>query len=224
MIYGEWVDIDVERPYYNYNSDSNFRKTPYVFDLRYPIDIMHDFNIGGATKPMSAAVGQHIDGVFHCAKSFIVEGARTLDILEEMQEDGIFDMECNYRIFGDASGRSRDTRSIRSDYDIISSFLSNYKVENQKPISFQLLVPLSNPPIRERHNVANSRFCDANTKVNFYCYDKDIDEAFRLTKFKKGGNYVEDDNYRLQHVTTAITYWIHYLTKRLREVRSPYRR
>jgi hypothetical protein len=186
---------------------------------------MFDFNIGGEEKPMSAAVGQMVGESFHVLQSFIVEGARTLDIMEEIQASGLLDKYHKFRIFGDASGKSRNTRSIKSDYDIIKEFLANYKREDGVKLEIEYLVPLANPPIRERHNVANALFSNATGKVNFYCYDKNVDEGFRLTRFKKGGNYLEDDNYRFQHVTTAVTYWTHYMKKRFKgPVKAPYRR
>lgn len=224
MLYGEWIDLTQDVVYYNYLKERNYRDYPYKFNDLAPIDLSFDFNIGDG-KPMSACVGQYIGETFHVAKDFVVHGARTSDIMEEMAATGIFDRPNLFRIFGDASGKSRDTRSIKSDYTIIKEFLSNYQKHNSnEKVRFESHVPLANPAIRSRHNKANATFLNASGQVNFYCYNeaKVVDEGLRLTKLKKGGNYIEDDSQYYQHVTTALTYWIHFMKTNFREKRLPY--
>lgn len=221
MLEGQWVEIDEEVVYYGYKSSRNFKEHEYTINTSYPIDISHDFNIGEG-KPMSACVSQYIDGQFHFFKVFQVDGARTNDIMEEIYNTGIFQPGLKVRVFGDASAKSRDTRSIKSDYDIIRTFISNIEPK----VDFELLVPLANPPIRERHNLVNAACYNANGKVNLFVYKgaEGLDEGFRLTKLKKGGNYIEDDSFRHQHVTTAAGYMIHYILRRFQPKREPYRR
>lgn len=221
MLEGQWVEIDEEVVYYGYKSSRNFKEHEYTIHPSYPIDISHDFNIGEG-KPMSACVSQYIDGQFHFFKVFQVDGARTNDIMEEIYNAGIFQPGLKVRVFGDASAKSRDTRSIKSDYDIIRTFISNIEPK----VDFELLVPLANPPIRERHNLVNAACYNANGKVNLFVYKgaEGLDEGFRLTKLKKGGNYIEDDSFRHQHVTTAAGYMIHYILRRFQPKREPYRR
>jgi hypothetical protein len=221
MLEGQWVEIDEEVIYYNYKTSRNFEDQTYVINPAFPIDISHDFNIGEG-KPMSAMASQYIDGKFHCFKTFIIEGARTNDIMDEMANSGIFGQAKKFRVFGDASGKSRDTRSIKSDYDLIRQFLANVDPK----IEFEILVPLANPPVRERHNLVNAMCCNALQEIKLIVY-KDaapLDEGLRLTKLKKGGNYIEDDSFRHQHVTTALGYMIHYLLKRIQPKRESYRR
>lgn len=228
MLEGQWTEIDEERVYYNYNREVNFRNESYQFNPNYPIDLAHDFNIGEG-KPMSATVSQCIEGVFHVSHVFAVEGARTVNILEEMQD--IFNLEdYRFRVFGDASGKARDTRSIKSDYDIIKEFLSNYVTPQGKRLRFEpkedMKVPLANPPIRDRHNTVNAHFKNSLGQVRLYVYKEaeGLDEGFRLTKLKSGGNYIEDDSFKWQHATTAIGYMIHYLTKKVRALGKVYYR
>lgn len=203
MLYGKWLDTVKEVVYYNYKEGRNFKDEVYQYNRRLPVDIMFDFNIA-LGKPMSAAVGQVIGDTFHAAKTFIVDGARTDDILEEMYADGIFEISPQTRVFGDAAGKHNDTRSIRSDYDIISNFLRRHG------INYRLMIKKSNPPIRKRHNEMNTLFQNANGKVNFYVYKdaKELSDGLLLTKLKKGSKYIEDDSFRLQHVTTAAGYWV----------------
>lgn len=209
MIYGQWVSMVKERIYYNFNTERNFRNDRYIVNLDYPIDLMFDFNIGQG-KPMSMAVGQHIDGVFHIARTFIVEGVNTHQIMQEIKNSGLLEKKTHFRVFGDASGKNRDTRSKKTDYDIICKHISMYERNDGSVPTFSLHVPLANPPIRKRHNLVNAKFYNANGKVRLYIYKnaKDAVDGFLNTKFKKGAGLVEDDSFKFQHVTTAIGYWV----------------
>lgn len=209
MIYGKWISIGQEVVYYAYDRQVNFRDAPYKIDPKHPIAINFDFNIGEG-KPMSACFHQHIDGVFHFGEDYVVDGARTTDILEEMAGRGLFEYDTLYLIHGDATGRSRDTRSVRSDYDIIQKFLANYRQKSGKALRVDMRVPLANPPVRTRHNTVNAQMKNSLGEVRLYVYQgaKTLDEGFRLTKLKPGGKYIEDDSKRYQHVSTAAGYGI----------------
>lgn len=203
MLYGEWVELLTDVIYYNYSKERNYSDQEYVIDYNYPIDIMFDFNIGEG-KPMSCAVGQVIGDRFNIFDEVIVDGARTGDIMDELVARHWYQKAVHIRVYGDASGKNRDTRSIKSDYDIIKDTISNTFCG-----TFEMMVPLANPPVRKRHNLVNATFYTANYTVRFMVYKcKTVDKGLRLTKLKKGGNYIEDDSDRWQHVTTAIGYWI----------------
>ena len=213
-IYGEWVELSKDQVYYNYSQERNFRK-----EFNEPIKdliLCHDFNIGH-NKPMSAVAGVKIGSAYHFFKAFHVEGARTLNIMEEIAASGILDKCERVLVYGDASGKNRDTRSIVSDYEIIEKFLANYKTKDGRNIRFELRVPRANPPIRRRHNLVNAYFENDNKEVRLYVYDKWLDEGFRLTQFKKGADLIEDDSLPQQHATTAIGYCIDYDVNRLDE-------
>ena len=205
-IYGRWTRLDRERIYSSY-SDENFIKKPYEINKQYPITICHDFNIGEG-KPMSAACYQYINDEFHIFKEFVINGARTLDLMEAMKESGLFDIQVpHFIIHGDGSGHARDTRSFVSDYDLITKFIAN-----QTKAKAILEVPKDNPPVRARHNKVNAYFLNEAKKRRAFIYQdcKVADEGFRLTALKKGGDYIEDDSKYYQHITTAIGYGIYY--------------
>lgn len=210
MLRGIWVELITDAIYYAYNDQKNFVNKTYVIRPEHPIDIMHDFNIG-KDKPMSAAAGQVIDGKFHVFKVFAVQGFRTGEILDEMDRQGIFKHANSiYRVFGDASGKNNDTRSKVTDYDIIEKFLAN------KNLKYEMMVPKGNPPIRRRQNTVNAMFENDNGENRFYQYagTEWLDEGWKLTVFKKGGQLVEDDSIPQQHVTTAVGYWIDFIINR----------
>lgn len=204
-IYGEWVELSKDMVYYNYSSERNYSEAkPPESDT---LLLCHDFNIGHG-KPMSAAACIKYADRYHAIKSFHVEGARTLDIMEEIAHSGLLDEYKKIIVYGDASGKNNDTRSIKTDYDIIRHFLANYKRKDGGHLQFEIRVPPANPPIRRRHNLVNAYFLNDNKEVRLIVYDKWLDEGFRLTSFKKNGDLVEDDTLPQQHVTTAIGYMI----------------
>jgi hypothetical protein len=209
-IYGEWIELQKDQVYYNYSQERNFKKY-FEFKAGEELNLCHDFNIGHG-KPMSAAAIAKRNGIYHAFKAFHVEGARTLDIMEEIASSGLLDLCGKVCVYGDASGKHNDTRSIKTDYDIILHFLQNYKTKDGRSLKVELRIPRANPPIRRRHNLVNAYFMNDNKEVRLFVYDKWIDEGFRLPTFKKNGDMVEDDGpaYPFQHATTAIGYLLDY--------------
>jgi len=203
-IYGEWVSLYRDRVYYNFKEEVNFLDFDYKINPHRPIDIMHDFNIGRG-KPMSACVGQFVNGCFHIFKVFHIEGTRTQGILEEMDEAGIFKLGSFYRVFGDATGRSRNTVSEDTDYDIIEKFLE------RKKVLFDIEVPAANPPIRVRHNKVNAYFRNEAGQVRYFQYKGTewLRDGWLTTELRKGADFQENDANPNQHATTAVGYYIH---------------
>ena len=211
---GMWVEIDSDRIYYAYQSEVNFKRdTKYQLDTRYRVDLMMDFNIS-SNKPMSWALGQYIGNTFHVFKEYHAFTMRTGQLLEEMKEDGAFDLPVKWGIFGDASGKHNDTRSNWSDIEIVEQFIANHRRPDGSMLEYELCIPRANPPLRRRHNTTNALCENDLGQVRFYIYKGCdwIDEGFRLTAPKKGADNIEDDSLEQQHVTSAISYWQDYIT------------
>lgn len=203
MLYGEWLELSRDVIYSSYTSDKNYKDEAKEINPNYPIDMFFDFNIASG-KPMSGGIGQYINGIYNVIKTFIIHGARTQDILDEMDDYGVFKFKDTlYRVFGDAAGKNRDTRSKRSDYDIIKDYLRNI-------VPYEMKVPASNPALRKRHNLVNAMCLNDKNQIRLLIYKdaKDADKGMRLTKLLEGSNYVENDRFEFQHITTAIGYWI----------------
>lgn len=205
MVFGEWLHITGETVYYQY-SPENFIDKTYKVKPHLPIWVVFDFNIG-IGKPLSSAVMQFDDdGTLHIFGEAVVEGLRTAQNCETLAEKGYLSHPNPYIVSGDANGKNRDTRNNRSDYDIIKHFFGTYK---ENDIDFDMKVPLSNPPIKKRHNTVNAYCLNANNKRRLFVYKEapTADEGLRLTKLKDG-SYIEDDTKPYQHITTAIGYGI----------------
>ena len=211
MIYGEWIEIADETVYYAYKREKNFVNSDYNINLTLPLHISFDFNIGHG-KPFSSCTFQYLPNTdeFHFFDQVVVETMRTAQAMDEWQGKGYFDLNFPQIIInGDASGKHRDTRSNVNDYDIIKKYLANYVKKDGGNINFSIDVPTQNPEIRRRHNTVNA-YCenmDGEHRIKVYKKAYTVDEGLRLTKLKKGGQYVESED-RYQHITTAVGYGI----------------
>lgn len=212
MLYGKWIEIEDEVVYYAYSRERNFRNYSYEFNASLPMGIAFDFNIG-VGKPMSAVFFQYKDGCFHFFSEVVIEGARTENVLEEAASRGFLDKTRVINIYGDATGKHRDTRSKQSDYDIILQFLTKYRTKDGRTLQVNLCVPTSNPPIRERHNIVNAYCLNSEKQTRLFVYRdaQTMDEGMRLTKLRHGSQYIEDDSKYYQHITTAAGYAIHFI-------------
>jgi len=210
---GKWIHIGTDSVYYEYSSQVHYVLENTEVSPKYPLRISFDFNIGN-NKPMSAVAFQydhaHNEGIF--IDEFVIEGARTLDIMEEIAGRGYFDIAFNpvIIIHGDSSGRHNDTRNIKSDYYLIEEFLANYKRKRgtSRRLEFDIDVPLANPAIRDRHNTVNGHLRNANGRVSIKIDKrcKTLDEGFTKVKLIETGKYIEDDSKPYQHITTAAGY------------------
>jgi hypothetical protein len=221
MLKGVWLEIRKENVYYEFTDDACFKKTKYKWDTNKPLDLFIDFNNSKSGKPMSIGSGQVIGDCYHAAKTWIIAGMRTLDMMDEVAESGLLNMPFPYvRVFGDASGRSQDTRSNKSDWELIENFLANYKTKSGARLHYEIEVPLANPPIKERHNLMNALFKNDLGQTRFFIYSdaSDLAKGFRLTQLKENAKLIEDDSLREQHITTAAGYWCHRTNITSREI------
>lgn len=208
MLFGEWIEIKGEVVYYAYDKERNFIDEDYHVNRFEPIWMAFDFNIGDG-KPMSVCFFQYINDKFFFFDEIILSGMRTQDVLDEAWDRGLVNKTQRLLVAGDASGKHKDTRSLKSDYDIINKFLANQGVQ------YEMRVPQANPPIRTRHNTVNAYCQNSQGERRLFVYKKckTLDEGLRLVKLKAGSSIVEDDSKQYQHVTTAAGYGVIAATK-----------
>lgn len=211
MLEGIWLPIGKENIYYNYKAERNFYRRDYDVVESLPISISFDFNIA-KNKPMSCVLSQY-NGAFHWFDESVIEGARTEDIMEDLANRGCLDHRVPfYEIHGDQTGKARDPRCNWSNYDVITKFLDEYKRKDGRRVRYELCIQTRNPPIKKRHNLMNGAMYNVKGQTRFYVYAgaKTLHEGCRLTKLKKGGQYIEDDSKPYQHITTAAGYRVCY--------------
>lgn len=207
MLDGLWIEIRSDVIYHSYSREKNFKDQEYQVNPSHEVLWAWDFNIGDG-KPMSSAFGQYIDEAFHWFGEIVLDGSRTLSVLEEAAARGILDMPVGFVINGDATGAARSSKALHSDYEVIKHFLDNYQTKSGGRVKYRMNVPRANPPIKERHNMMNAYCVNAHGKSRFFVYKTcpTLDKGMRLTALKKGGQYIEDDSKHWQHITTAVGY------------------
>lgn len=210
-LHGEWADDPKGMVYSEYTHDIHFVEDDYVINLSLPIFLSWDFNIGQG-KPLSMCVGQYDedDDFFHFFEESVIDGARTSESCQDLAQRGILDYKTKYLVTGDATGKAQSTKSLQSDYEIIEKILANYRTPFGEEIDFEMVQPLSNPPVKKRHNSVNAYLrndLDV-VRVKIYKGCKTLATGFRTTKLKPGGAYIEDDSNRYQHITTGAGYAI----------------
>lgn len=210
MLQGQWIEINKDNVYYAYEDANNYRDYLYKWDLTKPLDLFLDFNNSKSGKPMSIGAGQFINGQYHIGKTWIIGGMRTLDIMDEVANDGYLDMGFPMvRFFGDASGRHGDTRANKPDWDLVENFIANYRPKHRAYLDYEIEVPASNPAIKARHNLVNGLCRNDLEQSNLFIYKeaKDLGKGLRLTQLKENARLIEDDSLREQHITTALGYY-----------------
>lgn len=221
MLYGVWLYISTDVVYYNYNPEKHLAKNLKI-KKKLPLCLSFDFNIAKG-KPMSSCLAQfnrkamnltNDDKRFTFFDEVVVQGARTLDALEEWAGKGIFDLKHNPKIliYGDQTGTKSDSRGVMSDYDIIVKFLANYVRKDNMALDYELNLPSINPPVRARHNYANGQLENSKKEVAVIIDDKCyfIDAGLSNTRLSENSKYTEDQTTEGQDVSTAVTYFIHY--------------
>jgi hypothetical protein len=210
MLEGLWIEINRDNVYYAYEDENNYIDRDYVWDLTKPLDLFIDFNNSKSGKPMSIGAGQYINGQYHLGKTWIIPGMRTLDMMDEIANDGYLDKPFPLiRFFGDASGRHGDTRSNKPDWDLIENWISNHRPKHRPALEFEIEVPAANPQIKARHNLINGLCRNDLKQSNLFIYKeaKDLGKGLRLTQLKKDSKLIENDSLREQHITTALGYY-----------------
>lgn len=200
MIMAQWVTLGGLQIYHAFNRNDNVSSDIAEYDENLPILWSHDFNIGEG-KPMSSCIcqikkadGERIVTIFD---EIILVTADTNQAVAEFEARNWYsNQKHRVKVYGDATGKSKDTRSKKTDYGIIR----NAGFTNQ-------FVKSVNPPIRTRHNVVNSMLKDGHGRVKLFVHPrcKTTIKGLETTKLKKGANYVEEETYN-QHVTTALGY------------------
>lgn len=204
MVLAHWVMMEGSKVYYSFDRALHVTNEA-VRDEHLPVLWAFDFNIGEG-KPMSSCLcqikkGESLHGELrlelHVFDEIILETSDTNDSIVEY-EARYGQKKSNVVIYGDASGRARDTRSKTTDYLL----LKDRGFIRQK-------VPRGNPAIRNRHNSVNSLMKSANGDVRLKIHPncKVLIQGLETVMLKSGSSYLEMETYH-QHVTTALGYLI----------------
>lgn len=167
-----------------------------------PLELSCDFNV----DPMAWVVGQHKGGEVWDADEIVIPGgASTPDACAEFIRR-YPDPKRHIVVYGDASGKARDTRSRHTDYTLIRQILGGYYHQ------LRMEVPNSNPPIATRVNAVNAKLRSASGDVTYRIHPRCkrlIEDRIRVA-WKPGTRDIDKTgkNKHLTHASDASDYRI----------------
>lgn len=172
-IEGKFVNVTAGRVYYAF--DRNVHLAEPYYDPELPLLWSFDFNV----SPFCTTVSQrHGDTLWVIDEITSPDGGWTAEIVEEFCQrgvplgDGTRSPELTYgdhakgiTVFGDASGRNRDTQTKghRSDWQIVKEQAARFQLRH-----FQIDVARGNSAVRDGVSAVNARLKSASGKVRLY--------------------------------------------------------
>jgi hypothetical protein len=170
-----------------------------------PIVIGLDFNV----NPMAWTLGQSRAGHWYWFDEIFVRNTTTMECAQILVSKILMAKEHGLRadpsviLVGDPAGKSRNTKSTESDFNIIEAALK------KAGISFSNQTPEAHPPIKERVNTVNSHLKSADGLVKMWVNRKCKQTIYDLERcsWKEGDQVILDkSNPDLTHMTDALGY------------------
>ena len=169
-----------------------------TFDKHLPIDLSCDFNV----DPMCWAIGQHRGNEAWTVDEIVIPGGATTEAACQEFLRRVGDKSTDVVVYGDASGKSRSTKSRQSDYAIIQAQLAPHFR------NFRIEVPAANPAVQSRVDAFNSRLRSATGEVRYRMHPRctvGADDLARVS-WKPGTRDIDKSNKTRTHWTDADGY------------------
>ena len=197
-VLGTYLNLDGARVYSCFNRGDHV--TNLAIEGHLPLLWALDFNV----DPMSSIVAQVSNGVVRVLDEIVIRHGTTIEACEQFIQrypyhgPGIV-------IFGDASGNKAQTTGS-SDYSIIKDF---FRIQGATAVTYS--VPRSNPSVRERINLMNSKLRSATGAIAMLVDPrcKELVRDFEQVCYKADSNQIDKDRDRLRtHMSDALGYLV----------------
>ena len=197
-VLGEYLNLHSGIVYRSFDRNRNVKRL--LIERNEPLYWALDFNV----DPMSSVVVQKVGRDIWVLDEIVLSRATTNDACEEFHsrypnhQSGIV-------IYGDASGQRMQTGG-RSDYQIIKDYFRRAAICNVK-----FRVPPSNPSIRERVLLVNSKLHSAGQDTQLYLDPKckELIRDFEEVSYKADSSVIDKDkDPRRTHLSDALGYLI----------------
>ena len=199
--------------YYGFNPNENVMEVQGGVRVDYnpnlPVRLFFDFNV----NPFCVGAGHFISRVdeyrkpyqdIHIFREFVIRNSNTPEMCRNILE--VFqNHKAGLIVYGDATGKSRDTSSSLSDYQIIIDAFKNVP-------GFQLKVKDANPFVKDRINAVNSKLCAMDgsrhifLKPGLKALPKDLMNVVR----KDGSTDLDKSDPDLTHISDGLGYMVDY--------------
>ena len=181
---------------------SSFFREQHVTDLQadatVPLLWTLDFNV----DPMSSLIVQIAGRTVRVLDEIVIRHGTTQQACEEFlrrypaHQAGIY-------VYGDASGNQEQTTGA-SDYRMVRE---HFMIHSTTPVQYR--VPKSNPSVRERINLTNSKLRSASGEIGVLVDGKckELIKDFEQVCFKEDSTQIDKDRDRLRtHLSDALGY------------------
>ena len=180
----------------------SFCRNEHVTDLQaepnLPLLWALDFNV----DPMSSLIIQIVRGEVRVLGEIVMRHATTPQVCEEFVKR-FPNHSAGIRVYGDASGNKQQTTGF-SDYGMIREYFSIHTCA-----TVEYRVPPSNPSVRERINLTNSKLRSASGEIGLLVDQscKELILDFEQVCFKEESNQIDKDRDRRRtHLSDALGY------------------
>ena len=197
-VLGEYLSLHSGMVYQSFDRKRNLEKL--AIDASRPLHWALDFNV----DPMSSLVVQKADGIVRVLDEIVLSRASTNDACEEFHSR-YPNHQAGIVVYGDASGQRMQTAG-KSDYQVIREYFRRAGLDG---VSFR--VPPSNPSVRERVLLVNSKLHSAREETELYVDPKckELIRDFEEVSYKPDSNVIDKDkDSRRTHLSDALGYLI----------------
>ena len=195
--------------YYAFDFDENVKACSYNPLL--PVVQFWDFNVDPFCSGF-AQVHHKIDSFrvpytdVHVFDELVIRNSNTAEMCREtLKKPYLANHKAGFIVYGDATGKARNTASSLSDYQIIQDHLKNLP-------KFELRVKEANPQVKDRLNAVNSKFRAMDGRRHIFIDPKCkwlIKDLMNVQR-KPGTNDLDKSNPDLTHPSDALGYFIDY--------------
>jgi hypothetical protein len=193
----EWADWN-DLPVYEFDRTVHVNAERAQFDEHLPLEVSCDFNV----DPMVWTLGQHKGSDCWTFDEIVIPGgATTLQACEELIRRHP-NPKTDVIVYGDRSGKSRDTKSKVTDYDQIRGVLGDHYAR------FSMDVPSANPPVASRVAAVNAKLKAADGTVSMWIHPrcKQLIEDRARVSWKPGTREIDKTNKQRTHASDADDY------------------
>ncbi len=197
------------RAYHSFTREQNVR--PCAYNAHLPLVWSLDFNV----NPMCSVVAQRNGEILEVLDEIVLEDAHT-----RMACEHFWQRVQPYRhtggplivhVYGDASGHQRRTSGTLTDWNLIRDFFS--QLRGQAAVHIQAAT--TNPGVRDRVNVVNSRLQNAAGETRLYidpkCKELIVDlerVCWRADSFGQPTTELDKSDRMRTHLSDALGYYL----------------
>jgi hypothetical protein len=197
-VLGAYLNMDGGRVYSTFTRTDHVRKLD--IDPRLPLLWALDFNV----DPMSSVLVQVLRSEIRVLDEIVIRHGTTMQACEEFLRR-VPRHDAGVVVFGDASGFKEQTTGA-SDFQIVRDF---FRVNASTPVQYR--VPRSNPCVRERINLMNTKLQSASGTISLLVDPKckELIKDLEQVCYKSDSNQLDKDRDRMRtHLSDALGYLI----------------